>query len=91
MAENARGEATAGKVAQLATHSERLDRIGPLRLIGIAGAEGDRTALFLHQDGAVTRVAPGDQVAGATVQGIDPDRLALIHNGRALILEMPKG
>lgn len=72
---------TPAKVADLATETADIPARG-LLLLGIAGDDDARRALFRLPDGSTEVVTRGDTVDGATVAAIDEESVILARGNR---------
>ncbi len=75
-------------VAEAATTPGALD-LDRLALIGLLHGPEGPSALLRLASGAIVRVAPGEEVAGARVAGIGEDSLRLQRGGEETVLAMP--
>jgi len=76
------------KTADHATQSAQL-ALSELTLLGVFGPGDGQRALMRLASGRVRQVGPGDRIGGATVKGIDTDRITLVRLGRDVVLEIP--
>ena len=87
MASNDTGGGTSAKVARLATHHMKLDR---LAVIGIYGNDTDPRALVRENDGTITRVQVGDTLVAGIVTAIGDDAVVLSRRGGNTVLKLPQ-